>query len=103
MIISSGRGTGKWRRVCANSLRPVRHGPDRCSVNDDGASAACRHAADATIERDSLRAEGLGLTAAEVRRRWPCAVEYVGLDGNPCRRLEDLTDSFQDDGEEGEP
>jgi hypothetical protein len=31
-----------------------------------------------------------GLTAAEVRKRWPAAVEYTALDGSPCWLREDL-------------
>lgn len=32
----------------------------------------------------------IGLTADDVRRRCPMAVEYTALDGGPCWRAEDL-------------
>jgi hypothetical protein len=45
-------------------------------------------------ELDYVTAEQLGMKAQEVRRRWPQAVEYVGLDGSPTWRREDLQDDF---------
>ena len=50
-----------------------------------------------------VRAEDLDLTVAEVRRRWPQAVEYVGIDGEPCWRREDVAASVAEDSGEGRP
>ena len=50
-----------------------------------------------------VRAEDLGMTIVEVRRRWPQAVEYTGLGGEPCWRLDELKDSIEaDDAGEGD-
>ena len=44
-------------------------------------------------QTEYVRASDLDMTVAEVRRRWPQAVEYVGLDGEPCWRRETLVDA----------
>jgi hypothetical protein len=49
-------------------------------------------------DSDIVRAEDLGLSAGEVRRRWPQAVEYLALDGSPCWRRAELTDREARDG-----
>jgi hypothetical protein len=41
---------------------------------------------------DIVRADDLGMTVTDVRRRWPQAVEYTGLDGSPCWRMDELLD-----------
>lgn len=41
---------------------------------------------------DIVRAEELGMSEDEVRRRWPDATEYTALDGSPCWRLSELRD-----------
>jgi hypothetical protein len=42
-----------------------------------------------------------GLTAEEVRRRCPWAVEYTALDGSPCWLREDLSPLLEDTDEGG--
>lgn len=54
-------------------------------------------------ESEIVRAEDLDLTIAEVRRRWPNAVEYTALDGEPCWRRTDLADSVAGNAEEARP
>jgi hypothetical protein len=44
---------------------------------------------------DIVRPEGLGLTAEEVRRRWPSAIEY-GPVSDPYWSLAELTDSVEE-------
>jgi hypothetical protein len=41
---------------------------------------------------DYLTNDKLGLADAELRRRYPHAVEYTALDGRPCWALADLTE-----------
>ena len=48
-------------------------------------------------------AADLDLTVAEVRRRWPQAVEYRALDGEPCWRRGTWADSATGYAEEGRP
>ena len=51
---------------------------------------------------DLVHAADLGMTVPEVRRRWPQAVERVGLDGEPVWFREELADSVAvEDGEGG--
>ena len=54
-------------------------------------------------ETDLVRAEDLDMTVVGVRRRWPQAAEYVGLDVEPCWRLADLSDCPAEGGEEARP
>ena len=48
-----------------------------------------------------VHAADLDMTFAEVRRRWPQAVERVGLDGEPVWLRDELVDSV--DVVEGRP
>ncbi len=41
---------------------------------------------------EMVRASDLDMSVAEVHERWPLAVEYVALDGEPCWRRADLID-----------
>jgi hypothetical protein len=50
-----------------------------------------------------IHAADLDMTIAEVRRRWPQAVERVGLDGEPVWLREELADSVSVEDGEGRP
>jgi hypothetical protein len=56
-----------------------------------------RFATDDTDDDDSVPLEEMeahGLTLADVRRRYPQAVERTALDGQPCWQTDDLLEEW---------
>jgi hypothetical protein len=56
----------------------------------NGADAFSPPAPRASRYPDYVTTQDIGLTAAEVRRLFPWAVQYHGLNGRACWRLDDL-------------